>query len=324
MYSWNDIKINVEGNNTIFQDGIKKYINAVYIHDYEGEGDIKVTVCDSTQTGIPPILKTAKKVKSLVLNQGIELRLDIFAYETQLWYIYRDVAGVWLDYAKNELVVCLSNMPLDFEYANIQLFFFHPLGAMLENMGFFRIQGGCVSKDGESVLLTGPISCEKSALALSIPIHDGKIISDDITFLYKDENGYHPSSLSSLVKINAGSIIRYYPELNLLHEAAHYENETYFFMEDINNTRPNETTLMRIVLLDKIDKSLTDFQKIHPAQILQQLFPTTIHTSIDETAGSKFVFMTDLLNEIKVYKMPLLSDIPTFYQKIQKLLNTKA
>ncbi|MCK5759273.1 MAG: hypothetical protein KAH14_09280, partial [Clostridiales bacterium] len=278
MYSWNDIKINVEGNNTIFQDGIKKYINAVYIHDYEGESDIKATICDSTQTGIPPIPKIAKKVKSLVFNQGLEMRLDIFAYETQLWYIYRDVASVWFDYAENKLVVCLSNMPLDFEYANIQLFFFHPLGAMLENMGFFRIQGGCVSIDGESVLLAGPISSGKSAIALSAPTHGGKIISDDISFLYKDENGYHPSSLSSLVKISAESIIRYYPELNLLHEAAHYENETYFFMEDINNTRPDKTTLTRIVLLDKIDKSHTDFQEIHPAQILQQLFPTTIHT----------------------------------------------
>ena len=324
MYSWNDIKINVEGNNTVFQDGIKKYINAVYIHDYEGEGDIQATVCDSAQTGIPTIPKAAKKLKSLVFNLGIEIRLDIFAYETQLWYIYRDVAGVWFDYAKNELVVCLSNMPLDFEYANIQLFFFHPLGAMLENMGFFRIQGGCVSKDGESVLLTGPVSSGKSAIALSMPIHGGKIISDDITFLYKDENGYHPSSLSSLVKISAASIIRYYPELNLLHEAAHYEKETYFFMEDINNTRPDETTLTRIVLLDNSDKNPTDFQEIHPAQILQQLFPITIHTSIDETAGSKFIFINDLLNEIKVYKMPLLTDIPMFYKKIQKLLTAES
>jgi len=321
MYSWNDIIISVEGNNTVFQDGIKKYINAVYIHDYEESCDIKTTICNSTQTDIPPIPKTAKKIKSLVLDFGIEIRLDIFSYESQLWYIYRDIAGVWFDYMKNELIVCLSDMPLDFEYANIQLFFLHPLGAMLENMGFYRIKAGCVSIGENSVLLTGTGSSGKSAAALSVPVHGGKMVSDDITFLYKDENGYHPSSLSSLVKIGAKSITRYYPELNLLHEAAHYENETYFFMEDINSTRPEETRLENIVLLDNLDKNLTEYKETHPAQILQQLFPTTIHTNIDEVAGSKFIFITDLLNEIKTYKMSLYSDIPMFYKNIQKLIN---
>lgn len=317
MYSWNDIKISVEGNNTVFQDGIKKYINAVYIHDYEGNCDIKTTVCDSTQTGIPSIPQTAKKIKSLVFNLGIEIRLDIFSYKNQLWYIYRDIAGVWFDYSKNELVVCLSDMPLDFEYANIQLFFFHPLGAMLENMGYFRLNAGCIAVEESSILLVGSEHSGKTSAALSLPTHGYKIIADDISFLYKDESGYHPSSLSSLVKISAESIIKYYPELNLLHEAAHYENQTYFFMEDINNTRPDETCLSNIMLLNKF---VASYKEIHPAQILQLLFPTNIHTTIDEVAGRKFLFITDLLNDIKAYEIPIGKDISKFYKNAKKLI----
>ncbi|MDX1359118.1 MAG: hypothetical protein R3232_09830 [Clostridia bacterium] len=319
MYSWNDLKISVEGDNKIFMDGIKKYINAVYVHDYEGECDVKATICNSFKTGIPSIPADARKVKSLVFNLNVEIRLDIYSYEKQIWFLYRDIAGVWIDYDTNEMIICISEMPLDFEYSNIQLFFLHPLGAILENLGFYRLHAGCVSIDGNSTLITGSSGSRKSLAAFSVPVHGGHIISDDITFLEKKDDGYHASSLSNLTRLHEGSITQYFPELNLLHEAAHYNEENYFFLEDINPSKPVSSVVKNIVLLNKSQKKKPSVKNVHSSEVFPQLFPTTIHTNIEEITGSKFVFISDLLNEITTYKMTLGDNITELYEMLEKL-----
>lgn len=320
MYSWNDIKISVTGDNLRFIDGIKKYINAVYVHDYEGKCDIKVTVCSNASAQIPSVPSDARKVKSLVFNMGVEFRLDIFSHGSQLWYLYRDVAGIWIDYHKNEMDVCTTGMPLDFEYYNILLFFLHPLGSLLENFGHFRLHSSCISINGQSVLITGNSGSGKSTSAFTVPANDGQIISDDLTFVLKDETGYHPSALSSLVKLRDNSISMFFPELKRLHEAAHYEDETYFFLPDINKTKYENHTLNCIAILEKTGTLKSSYKPVHPSEIVPELFPSTIHTNIEENTGRKFVFITDMLNDLKSYKLSFGTDMSAFYNQLQKLL----
>lgn len=320
MYSWNDIIISVSGDNLRFIDGIKKYINAVYIHDYEGECDINVSVCSNISSQISAVPTDAKKLKSLVFNMGIEFRLDIFSYESQIWYLYRDIAGIWIDQQKNEINICTNGMPLDFEYYNILLFFLHPLGALLENFGYFRLNSSCASIGGQAILITGTNGSGKSTSAFTTPAYNGQIVSDDLTFITKDESGYHPSSLSSLAKLKDASINQFFPELKRLHEAAHYEDETYFFLADINKIKYEKYDLNCIAIIEITGKLKSAYAPTHPSEIVPKLFPTTIHTNIDENTGRKFVFITDMLNDLKSYKLNFGNDIPSFYKELQKLL----
>ena len=321
MYSWNDIKISVTGDNTQFIDGIKKYINAVYVHDYEGKCDIKVTVCNMVKGRITDIPDNARKVKSLVFNMNFEFRLDILSHGTQIWFLYRDIAEIWIDYQKNEMNVCTTGMPLDFEYYNTLLFFLHPLGSLIENFGHFRLHSSCISINGQSLLITGKSGSGKSTSAFTVPTHGGQIISDDLTFVLKDETGYHPSSLSSLVKLRDNSINMFFPELNRLHEAAHFEDETYFFLADINKIKYETHTLNCIAILEKTGNLKSAFKPVHPSEIVPELFPSTIHTNIEENTGRKFVFITDMLNDLKSYKMSFGTDMTVFYDQLQKLLD---
>ncbi len=321
MYLWNNIKINVEGNNHTFIDGIKKYINAVYDHDYDGPCDINVNICSDTTVDIPDVPDNARNVKSLVFNMNKEFRLDIFSHESQLWYLFRDVAGIWLDYSKNELHICVSSMPLDFEYYNILMFFLHPLGALVENFGYFRLHSSCIAIDGKSLLISGLSGSGKSTSAFSVPTLEGHIIADDLTFINKDETGYHPSSLSSLVKLRDDSLKMFYPELNRLHEAAHYENETYFFLEDINKSRPEGITLNCISILEKTGIKDSSYKPVHPSEIVPQLFPSTIHTNIEENTGRKFIFITDMLNDLPSFKINFGTNMSSFYKAIKHLLS---
>jgi len=255
------------------------------------------------------------------MNLNMEVRLDVYSHETQLWYLYRNMAGIWIDYSKNEITICIKDMPLDFEYYNILIFFLHPLGSLLENFNFFRLHSSCVAIAGEAILISGVSGSGKSTSAFTVPTHGGQIIADDLTFLTKDEDGYHPSSLTSLVKLRDDSISMFFPELKRMHSAAHYENETYFFLEDINSTRPENLNLKGISILEKTGNKTSSFSPVHPSEIVPQLFPSTIHTNIEENTGRKFVFITDLLNDIDTYKMKFGTDMSVFYKNIQNLIS---
>jgi len=321
MYSWNNIKISVEGDKKIFIDGIKKYINAVYVHDYEGKCDIKATVCSSSQNGIPTLPADAHKVKSLVYNLDIEIRLDVYSYNTQLWYLYRDTAGIWLDYEKNELAVCLSDMPLNFEYANIQLFFLHPLGSLLENFGYFRLNCSCGTLGTRAILFAGQHGSGKTTSAFTLPTHGGTIVSEDLTFINKDEEGYHPSSLTKLVGLNLATVNNFFPELNQVHSAAFSDNVIYYFLEDINTTRQEDTSISVITLLNKTGKRTTGCSPSQSGEIMPLLFPSGIHSNIEANTGAKFVFIADMLDEIYKCKFFSGTDMSDFVKHITTVIN---
>ncbi len=321
MYSWNNLKISVEGDNKVFIDGIKKYINAVYVHDYEGKCDIKTTVCSSSKAGIPPLPEDARKIKSLVFSLDIEIRLDIYSYKTQIWYLYRDIAGVWIDYEKKELAVCLTNMPLDFEYANIQLFFLHPLGTLLESFGFFRLNCSCGTLGNRAILFAGQHGSGKTTSAFTLPTHGGTIVSDDLTFINKDKEGYHPSSLTKLVGLNLDSVNQFFPELNLVHSAAFNDSVIYFFLADINIAKQDDITVSVITLLNKSGKKITGCSSSQSSEIMPLLFPSGIHSNIEANTSAKFLFIADMLEDINKCKFSSGTDMSDFIKHIKTVIN---
>lgn len=320
MYSWNDIKINVTGSNHLFIDGIKKYINAVYIHEYEGECDICARIHDTLGDFTPPVPDDAAMIKSIVFNLDGEIRLEVWSSDNQVWYLYKNIAEIHIDYENNIINVAVSGMPLDFEYYNILLFFLHPMGSILEGFGFFRLHSSCTVIDGNASLITGISGSGKSTAAFIVPLHGGQIIADDLTYVHKDEEGYHPSSLSALVKLRDDSINRFYPELNRLHSAAHFEDETYFFLADINKAKPENPVIKSISILEKTGKKASSYTEIHPSAIVPQLFPSTIHTNNEAQTGRKFLFITDLLNDLKPFKIDFGTDMENFFNCVQSLL----
>ncbi|HPJ22276.1 MAG TPA: hypothetical protein PLH18_08000, partial [Clostridia bacterium] len=217
MYLWNGIRIEVKGNNQNCIVGLSKYLNAVYDHEYEGECDISILLADETDNVLPPVPQNATKTKSLLLNMDTDVRLEVFISGSQLWYVYSNHVSVWMDYKANSMIVSIKTMPYAFEYYNILTFILHPLGTLLECFGFFRLHGSCGTIDGKSVLFTGMDGNGKSTAAFAMATHGGGIISDNLTFIKKEDDGYHPYALTKLVKLKLESVNTYFPELNRVH-----------------------------------------------------------------------------------------------------------
>ena len=320
MYSWNDLKINVEGSNKEFLDGVRKYINAVYIHDYEGDCDVNVTVYNSNNEGFPEVPAGSKKIKSLVYNMNTEIRLDVFSSGKQSWYIYRNTAGIWFNPENNEMQLWIEGMPLDFEYYNVLIFFLHPLGTLLESLGYFRLSGSCGALDNQAVIFAGPHGSGKSTSSFTIPTHGGHIISDDLTFVWKDDSCYHASSLTRLVGLGLDTANKFFPELNRVHSAAFFNENIYYFLEDINSSRPEEVKLSVIAFLNKSGKKATACSEAKPAEIMPLLFPDGIHTNIEENTGARFLFIAELLEQVKTCKLTFGTDMNDFIDHIKKIL----
>lgn len=319
MFLWNDIKIKVESNNNEFFTAVKKYINAVFDHEPDTENDVLVQINpDSPDPAVP---SSARKVKSLVfMVDPEEIRLDIFSTDNATWHIYKGYASIWTDYDNNHIVISLKNMPLSFEYYNTLIFFLHPLGSLLENFGYYRLHSSCVDIGGKAMLISGVSGSGKSTSAFSFPLHGGNIISDDLVFIKRTDKGYLPSSLTRLVKLRNDSIRRFYPELLQRGTAAVYEDETYYFMEDINSMISEEPHIKAITILEKTGKSFSSYSNVHPSEIIPHLFPSTIHTTIEAHTGRKFIFITDMLNELECRKVFFGTDMHSFFKTAHEML----
>jgi hypothetical protein len=299
---------------------IRKYIKAVFDHEPESRHDIMVEINNSDN--FPEVSEGAKKVKSLIfMLEHEEVRLEIYTNGSSTWYIYGKKAGIWIDYTNNRISISINGTPFSFEYFNVLIFFLHPLGSLLENFGYYRLHSACVNLNGKAVLITGPAESGKSTSAFSIPLSGGRIISDDLVFIKKDNDGYMASSLNRLVKLPSKSMSVFYPELFQRGAAAVYDNETYFFIEDINTTPAEENYVEAIITLEKTGRNESTYKNAHPSEFVQKLFPSSIHTNFEPQPGEKFMFITDMLSNIKCKKVFLGKDMIIFKKTLSEIVD---
>ncbi|MBN1623396.1 MAG: hypothetical protein JXN10_01545 [Clostridia bacterium] len=321
MYLWNGIRIEVKGSNENCIIGLSKYLNAVYDHEYEGECDLSLLLMDEADNAIPRIPTSANKIKSMLLNLDTDIRMDVFTFETQLWYVYSNHVSLWMDYKANILIVSIKTMPYTFEYFNILTFILHPLGTLLEGFGFFRLHGSCAALAGRSVLFTGMDGNGKSTSAFAIATHGGSIISDNLTFVKKEEDGYKPYALTKLVKLSLESVNAYFPELTRVHSATFDSGEIYYFLDDINAMKPESSSISNIMLTEKLSSSLSSCKSLSSSGVLPMMFPTGIHTSIEEHTRMKFLFVSDMLESTEICSLSLGTDINEFVHMIRNKIS---
>ncbi|MBN1623399.1 MAG: hypothetical protein JXN10_01530 [Clostridia bacterium] len=319
MYIWNDISIKVHGSNTAFIDKVEKYINAVYNPGYKKTADIEVLVTDNRSDfiGVPA---SARLIKTLEYEDEFIATLHIYNEGKYLWYIYEDMADICIDCNKNKLTIITKDLPIEFEYYNILIFMFHPLGYLFENFRFYRIHSSCCTIGNHSFLATGNSGSGKSTSAFAAQRFGGGIISDDLTYVRNIEGHYLAYSLSGLVKLRDDSLSRFFPDLGLLEPVCNFMDETYFFIRDINLGKKPDNLISGIGILTKTGLQASSYKKVKPVEVVPEMFPSTIHTNIRENASRKFAFITEMLNSISCYRIEFGTDMESYYNIVSEIL----
>ncbi|MFO7612720.1 MAG: hypothetical protein R6W99_09605 [Clostridia bacterium] len=319
MYIWNDISIMVNGSNTAFTSKVGKYINAVNDPGCSKDADIEVFVSEC-KSDIREVPDSARLVKILQYTEGINATLRIYNEGQFLWYIYENMADICIDCRENRLTIIAKDLPIDFEYYNILIFMFQPLGYILENFEFYRIHSSCCTIGNNSFLATGLSGSGKSTSAFAAQRYGGGIISDDLTYVRNIDGKYMAYSLSGLVKLRDDSLLRFFPDLGSLEPACRFMDETYYYIKDINGGNKPGNIISGIGMLTKTGFPSSSYQTARPVEIVPEMFPSTIHTNIRESAARKFAFITDMLSHVGCYRIDFGTDMKSYYNVVRKIL----
>jgi len=319
LYDWNGIKIYIDGKNQKFISDIRKYFYATYTKIKREECDIVFSIYDTNEQKLPEINKNARLVNSLILILETETNLKIYAYEEQLWYLYQDIAGIWIDFKSNKIILSLAEKLFSFSYYNILFFFLYPLSLLLENFGYFRAHSSCVNIKDKALLFTGDSGSGKSTSAFAIAVNGGSIISDDMTFIKKTADSYRAYTITRLVKLRNDIILKFFPNLLKYKSIKNNEEEMYFDVNGINSRIPEPSIIRAIIILEKTGKRNTSLNKIHPSKVVPHLFPSSIRTSIEKFTQREFIFFTDLLNDVSCYKVNFGTDMLDFYKVVANI-----
>ncbi len=63
MYTWNSIKINIDGNKKRFISDMRKYLHASYSESADMDYAIGISVYDANENMLPPVSRGAKLKK---------------------------------------------------------------------------------------------------------------------------------------------------------------------------------------------------------------------------------------------------------------------
>jgi len=318
MYIWNDIKIDIGGNHNKLISLADKYLNADKIYDKEINADIHISIFKKNPKRIPDILMKSKLIRSIDLEAKGDLQLKIYERGKENIYAYGNIGKIWLDLFAKKIVSNLESDVFSFPYYNLIFFFFSPLARMLGTFGYEFIHSSCIDINGRSIIFTGQSGRGKSTSAFSLIKNGANMISDDLTFLKKQEGSYYAYSINRLAKLDSQTMKDYFPEFMKLGELENEENEIYIDMGKINKNKIKESRLSAIVIIEGIKNNKTVINNIHPIKIIPHLLPGSIKIN-DISTEKKFNFLTKLIDDIPCYSVKIGKDMADFYKEILSL-----
>ena len=321
MYTWNGLKIHIDIKNHKLIFDIGKYFYAFYSKISKEECDITFSISSAHEKMLPPLDKNSRLVKSRDLFLEKEFELKIYEHKEELWYFYHDIAGIWIDFKTNTIIVSLSDELFSFPYYNILFFFLYPLGLLLESWGYYRLHASCVDIEGRAVLFSGLSGSGKSTAAFALAANGGNIVSDDVTFLKKTCNFYKAYTITRLVKLHGDTVARFFPKLLIYEHIKNHESDVYFDVHTLNTGIPMHSVLESIVVVEKTGVKHSRVIKVHPSTVVPHLFPSSIQINNNKFTHQKFIFLTDLLNNIPCYMVDFGVDMLEFYKNIKSIVN---
>jgi len=190
LFKWNELRISLECENKEFLSGIKDYFLLTQTSFPGNNADISFSVYRQKQRMLPSLKKDCQLIKKIDFFLEKNFELNIYANEESLWYFYGDLAEIWISFSDNRIILQLSNELFGFMYYNLLFFFLYPLAKLLENFGYYSLHASCAKINKKAVLFTGESGSGKSTSAFAIAASGGSIISDDRTFVKKQNSSF--------------------------------------------------------------------------------------------------------------------------------------
>ena len=238
-------------------------------------------------------------------------RLDIYVHDEMRYGDWSGFGRYRVDTARGQVsAVAYSDCTMPSAY---QLVFLaeSPLRRLMPDA--FFVHAGCLSVNGQGILLCGPSGAGKSTATFALLQAGIPTLTDEAAFIRKTPGGYEAQSLGRVVKVRQNAIQKFFP--NLANRPARFEGagEYYYPIDSLpNGTGINRTDLRAVIAVRQSHVRDSRLERVSPLQVVNAVFPVTLFELDEERRTAKFHKLVDMLNDVECYQLHFGTDMDNF------------
>lgn len=244
----------------------------------------------------------------------------IYIDKLQRWSDIPGFGRVWHDYSTGAAKVCIyKDSCVNPQYADIVLGYNVLISLMLYS-NFYSIHASCIKIGNTGVLFTGDSGKGKSTAAYALARKGYPILSDDRILIHNNDE-YRAVTITDAIKLRRDSIDRFFPEL--LNERPQFELDGEFYYKSSLTKKFSfvpSTKVDYIITLNKTGLKNSRAEEIKPLRVIGDLFPVTLSCFEPFNMGRKFSFLTEMLNNVKCYRIDFGTDMEDFTKTVEGLV----
>ena len=312
-------RLTVKCNDAVWLQSITDYISLDAVSG-AGPSDVTLTfqVAPATEAdSLLPLPEERYKVFSSFWDEPpVYSRLDIYVQDGMR---YGDLSGFGrycIDTAQGQaLAVAYSDCAMPSVYQLVLL-----AEASIRRLArdAFFVHAGCLSINGQGILLCGPSGAGKSTATFALLQAGIPTLTDEAAFIRRGSAGYEALSLSWVVKVRQDAIQKFFPAL--LNRPARFEGagEYYYPISALpNGTGINRTSLRAVIAVRQSHVRNSRLERVSPLQVVNAVFPVTLFELDEERRTAKFHKLVDMLNEVECYQLHFGTDMDNFMACMQ-------
>ena len=272
---------------------------------------------------MPPLPGEAFKGKDRILLVERSIPFSSYVKDGQRWVDYSGFGRSWIDTASGRAIaVRYTDCGVDSLYADI-LFGYNTIISLLWKSGFQAIHASAVAVDGKGIVFTGDSGKGKSTAAFAMLANGYPVVSDDRVLLHQKQGAYYGVSLSDVIKVREDSLNKFFPELRVAKPYRELEGEIYFKAgcSDGRMKFVPSIQINKLVILVQTGLPESRCEKVNPARVVGDLFPTTLNPEDPMHMSDKFTFLMDFLQRTECYRVYFGTDMKDFARVIFELQN---
>lgn len=320
MYRWQEFNIELTTNSNEVISLVEKYTTLKRVkknmkaHIHFNFDDIEEDAIHHSMPNQAERLFTGK----ILLEQTRDY--SIYTFGKERWTVFDGYGSCHIDDDKNAITAKRIVGNVEFDYFSILLLFIMPLNELLKKFGYIRFHTGCLNINNKGSLISGISGRGKSTATFSLLKKGHLVLSDEMPLIKKVENQYNAYSLSSIVKITEKSIEDFFGESIRQIPHDYYDDEYYFQIADIQSKSISVVEkIENLFILNRTGQLETTIHSIHPAKVVQELFPVTIKAMDEEITKTTFKFVMDFLNHVNCYEIDFGTDMNRFEKAMREL-----
>lgn len=182
----------------------------------------------------------------------------------------------------------------------------------------FFVHAGCVSINGQGILLCGPSGAGKSTATFALLQAGIPTLTDEAAFIRKSPDGYEALSLSRVVKVRQDAVQKFFPALANRSPRFEGAGEYYYPINALpSGTNINRTDLRAVIAVTQSHVRDSCLERVSPLKVVPAAFPVTLFDLDEERRTAKFHKLVDMLNGVECYQLHFGTDMDNFVACMQ-------